>query len=457
MQESFNEIDNLFKGNIESFEMTPSEKVWDSLDNTLEKRANSKYKVIVFRLRAALVTLLLLFGTFVVYHFSVTNIESKEVTTDKPEILSSGNTDQMVSITAIENKSKSNNEKSFNQKEKRNSSIMNTSSFNTLLNKHSEATLKKTKISFPNYNENTATINPKGSSFTNLIESKEREFIDSKVIPDSMLENSNLNQPIASSIQKGDLPDSIISPESTDITPKGKLIKRFSFIAYFSPDLTKKYLVDDNTDNQSQSEYDGQESSDFSFNTGFLFGYDVTPKWSIKSGITYAYLMQSIKPKTVYVKTGNNGQQYYQFNTSYGSAQIPSDASTTQLSDSLRIKTSSTQLLQLVSVPLIAKYQIQRNKFSFYGQFGIAVNVLVGEKLLVETPNRTESITNIEGLREFNFGGIVGLGVSYNPIKKLSIMVEPTFRGSLTPINQNTSVKSYPYSLGLAIGLGWHL
>ena len=85
------------------------------------------------------------------------------------------------------------------------------------------------------------------------------------------------------------------------------------------------------------------------------------------------------------------------------------------------------------------------------------MNFLVGEKLLVETPNGIESINNIDGLRKYNFGGIVGLGVSYNPTKKLSIMLEPTFRGSLTPINRNTPVKSYPYSVGLSLGLGWHL
>jgi hypothetical protein len=174
-------------------------------------------------------------------------------------------------------------------------------------------------------------------------------------------------------------------------------------------------------------------------------------------GGTYNFLAQTINPKTIYAKNGTGGLAHYQFNTSYGSAEIPNDLGIVPVvGDSLIINSKSTQVLHIIGMPIMAKYQITRNKFSYYAQLGGSVNFVMGGKLIVETQTKTETIRKLEGLNKYFYGGIVGLGVSYNPVKKLSILFEPTVNGAITPINKSASVATRPVSLSLALGISWH-
>ena len=44
MENNYNDIDKLFTDSIEPYEMEPSNKVWDSLDNKLDNKTANKYK-----------------------------------------------------------------------------------------------------------------------------------------------------------------------------------------------------------------------------------------------------------------------------------------------------------------------------------------------------------------------------------------------------------------------------
>jgi len=251
---------------------------------------------------------------------------------------------------------------------------------------------------------------------------------------------------------------SVLSKVELDSIQKSQLKKRISLVAYFSPDLTMKYLKDnDNTDNQNEGDYNNNEVPDFSYNTGLLLGFDVSRNWSVKFGGSYAYLSQTIKPKTVYAKTGADGLAHYQFNTTYGTSELPRDQTPVPtVGDSININTNSIQSLQVIGIPLIAKYQINRKKFSYYAQGGVSLNFLIGEKLIIETQNKTETIKNIEGLNEYYFGGIIGLGIAYKPTNRFSFLFEPTIKGAITPINKNTPVTTRPISFGATLGLALH-
>ncbi len=488
MEENYDDITKSFTEKIESYEMPVSDRVWESLDNKLDKEAANKYKAMVFRLRLMVASLIFLIGSFGLYFFLTTNSKYNEQETSKkgafvPVVSDSRSNSVLLASNNLNDILKAEKIKST-KNDLNNSGNTKSTSIKATVKENIIQPTENKKVNSARHNkvtaitkliENSLTESNKSSvqiskKTTDHLLPAKGTIVSNSIPRDSTLQVEPINSVTSISDIKDDTLQSAISKTANsdsalacviipDLKPKNKFINRISFIGYFSPDFTNKYLVDPNkNDNQTQSEYEGKETSDFSFNTGILIGCDLTQKWTIRAGVAYTYLMQSIKPKTVYSREGIDGQQHYQFNTSYGTAQIPNDASPSpQLGDSLRINSTSTQLLQMISVPLIAKYQIQKNKFAYYAQFGLSMNFLVGEKLLVETPNKLETITNIEGLKEFNFGGIVGCGVSYSPIKKFSIMLEPTFRGFLSPINKNSSIKTYPYSFGISLGLGWHL
>ena len=71
--------------------MVHSEKVWESLENRLDKKSNDRNKIIIFRLRVTIVSLLLLFGSVGLHYFLNSNSTQneaylyKKITLDKTQ------------------------------------------------------------------------------------------------------------------------------------------------------------------------------------------------------------------------------------------------------------------------------------------------------------------------------------------------------------------------------------
>ncbi len=239
---------------------------------------------------------------------------------------------------------------------------------------------------------------------------------------------------------------------------------RFAIAAFFSPDFDCHLLIDNDNkvpnhhkDRSRAKDLDERELPDFSFTSGVLLKYDLTNKWSIQSGCTYSSSVRKIKPSTIYAEQGSDSQAHYLLKSSLGIAELPnSGTGIPQIGDSVNLKTNSKQILQFINIPLIARFQYVKNKFSFYTFAGVSANILIKEQseVSIETlSSETIIISNITGLKKVTCGFLAGIGAQYNFYKGISVFTEPVFRGSITSINQNTSVNSYPYSIGFNTGL----
>lgn len=487
--ENNNDIDDLFKDLIESYEMNHSEKVWDSLDKQLDKKANDRNRVIIFRLKIALSMVAFLFSSFGIYYYFNDSKDKKAVLISEKQgdntenILQQNTTIAKVNAKIVSSTHEIQKfENKLTLKERAENTTSSNSPLITSLSKVSKIK-SKTIVNYTStansiaIDTTTKSISSVNSNQPLLLGSKKiitkmsmdtinhfalndmksvELLIDSSIVSENNKDTSTYNRDtITDIVTNSSLPIIFPSHEKLDSILKQQLKNRFSVITYFSPDFRKSYIEEDDNENKINSQQ--EEAPDFSFNTGLLLGYDFTKNWSVKVGGTYNFLAQTINPKTIYAKNGTGGLAHYQFNTNYGSAEIPNDLGVAPVvGDSLIINSKSTQVLHFIGIPLMAKYQITRNKFSYYVQVGGSINFRKGGKLIVETPTKTQTIRKIDGLNEYYFGGMVGLGVSYNPIKKLSILFEPTVNGAITPINKNASVATRPVSLGLALGISWH-
>lgn len=491
--ENNNDIDDLFKDLIEPHEMNHSEKVWASLDKQLDKKANDRNRVIIFRLKMALGIVLFLFSSFgLFYYFNYSKDKNAFLISEKQKNNAENKNLQntiiekiYTPITNTEYVSSTGKKQKFKNELALKESAVNTTSANSTYSTSLNKVLKIKSKTIINYasNANTIALNtiaksnsstnsnqPLLSDIQNTVAEISVDTINSIVLNnikpiDTVFDSSIVhiaNKDSVRDIPNSTLPILLTSKEKIDSIQKQQLKNRFSIITYFSPDFTMKYLKEDTETNhdknhENKKDYEQEEAPDFSFNTGLLVGYDLTKNWSVKFGGTYNFLAQTINPKIAYAKTGTSGLVHYQFNTSYGTSEIPNDLGSAPIvGDSIIINSKSTQVLHVIGVPVIAKYQITRNKFSYYAQLGASFNFIAGQKLIVETPTKTETIKKVEGLNQYYYGGIIGLGVSYNPIKKLSILFEPTMKGAITPINKNTPISTRPISLGLALGISWH-
>ncbi len=478
--ENNKDIDDFFKDIVDPNEMEHSDYVWASLENHLDKKTRERDKAVIFQLRLAIILLLFLFGSLTSYFVLNQGISSEKSLAVRSEDKSQNNK-SLPQIKESDSKLKQNAIKSsLHQVESTVPVTSENSTEGNPLNLKSNS--EKDNFTFKNKQNKTKGSRkfPKESNGIVRANDVQKSILSSKGILEDIgsKESNTKNDVNAKVITSGVVAvDSIFSgidttktdrsvvqstpsfsKEILDSIQKHRLKNRFSVMAYFSPDITKKYLKDNNnTDNQSEGDYNNSEVPDFSYNTGLLVGYDVSKNWTIKFGGSYAYLAQTIKPKVVYAKTGSDGLVHYQFNTSYGTTELPRDQTPVPaIGDSTNIKTNSTQSLQMITIPLIAKYKVSWKKFNFYTQAGISLNFLISEKLIIEDQNNIRTIKSIEGLNEYYYGGILGVGIAFNPTKKFSILFEPTIKGAITPINKNSPVTTRPISYGLAIGLGWH-
>jgi hypothetical protein len=303
--ENNNDIDDLFKDLIESYEMNHSEKVWDSLDKQLDKKANDRNRVIIFRLKIALSMVAFLFSSFgILYYFndskdkkafliSEKQVENSENILEQNTTIAKANTKIVSStheIQKLENK--------LALKERAVNTTSSNSPLITSLNKVSKIKSKTTVNYASNANTITLSTITKSVSSTN---SNQPSLSDSQKIVakisidtinhivlnsikpvepliDSSIVYENNRDTITDIITNPTLPILFTSNEKLDSMLKQQFKNRFSVITYFSPDFRKSYIEED--DNESKKDYKQEEAPDFSFNTGLLIGYDVTKSWS---------------------------------------------------------------------------------------------------------------------------------------------------------------------------------
>jgi hypothetical protein len=239
---------------------------------------------------------------------------------------------------------------------------------------------------------------------------------------------------------------------------------RFTVLGFYSPEISNRLLTKDHDSDDSKAgsddDYKEREVAGYSYSSGLKLNYALNGRWSVTAGLGYFSLSQNISPHTVFAETGSNGLQHFVLNTSAGSAELPNQpGKVTQSADSLMIN-STTQVLKFINFPLTLQYGKAIKRFTLYAYAGASLNYLFGQKMVVELPTSSGldkySITNVNGVNKFNLGVVAGFGAGYSLSSRWSLHAEPGLKASITPINSNSLVKSYPYSFGLSCGLGYH-
>lgn len=239
----------------------------------------------------------------------------------------------------------------------------------------------------------------------------------------------------------------------------GKL-SRWSIDAFYSPNYySKNHLISNsNVYGDDASEYGSREKALFTYAAGLGVRYDLTSRWSVSIGGTYSTIAYSITLPTVYANYGSDQQLHYIYPTSCGNIEMPNSSNTMlHYGDSINMSAACEQVVKIISVPVTVRFQIARNRFTYYVNGGFSANFMVQEKANMSIGNTQYTIVNnIDGLKKMNYGYLFGAGVQYNFYNGTGIFIEPALRGSITSLTQNTAFYCYPASMGLNMGLSFH-
>ncbi len=457
--EENNNLEKRAKSAFDKFQMNPPLRSWDRLSSELDRHQEVVIKHKTDRTRIIMIAAMIFLTSMLSWKFL--NTPAHIVSTDKV-IESSANTYKSESGKPIDVKSKTKNHTQ---------QVLNTlpgiETFASVTdNQKLNHSPDNYKVQHPDVtspdehtdlsNSNTSLFNSSGS--TGMTNDLNPPII---VADKDHLAISGMSGITAYITESVDVPLTLNHQVSDyQLQPQPDVSSPFSIAAYFSPNYTWQTLKD-NTDNNIDdvSMYNDREKAMFSFTAGINVLYSINKSWTIITGVSYTRIARSMLIPVIYANMNSANQMYFEYSTSNGVIEVPLDDSHNSLhpGDSILTESKAHQYLKTVNIPLLIRYSIKKSKSVFYAEGGITTNFLLQTKAKMRIDDYEPTvINNNNGLRKTSFGYLAGIGAEHQFKHNVNFFFGPVLRGSFTSITKNSAVNTYPYSIGINIGMIKH-
>lgn len=457
--EENNNLEKIAKSAFDKFQMNPPLKAWDRLSSELDRHQEVVTKHKSDRTRLIMIAAMIFLASML--SWKLLNTPAHIVTTEKV-IESSANTHKSEAEKPLELKSKSKNQDQHVT--------------NTLPGTETSASIaahQQLNQAPGNNKGDVLAVSPTGTT-SNMLNTHTSDFnsINSSGLPDEsysstlLIDSENILIPGIDS-KSAYLTGTESVPLVLTHPNTGSLVKpllpspsSFSIAAYFSPNYTWQTLKD-NTDNNIDdvSMYNDREKALFSFTAGINVLYSLNNNWSIVTGVSYTRNARSMSVPAIYAQMNSSNQMYFEYSTSNGVIEVPLDDSHNSMhpGDSIMTESKAYQYLKSVSIPVLIRYSIKKSKSTFYAEGGISTSFLVQSKAKMRIDDYEPTVINKNnGLKTTSFGYIAGIGAEHHFNPNLNFFIGPVFRGSFTSITKNSAVNTYPYSIGINVGMIKH-
>ena len=240
-------------------------------------------------------------------------------------------------------------------------------------------------------------------------------------------------------------------------SPPTHKIQRWSLLASASLDHADYRIDDDGPHMDSKAKIEGRETHNASFSASLTTRYTISRCWSLQSGLRYSNTLIGIDPHEIYAEQNSAGQPSYKYVTSSGYAYISPGFGTG--ADSVQT-TSARHHLVFVSVPFLVNYRITHDRWRFVPSLGLQMNWLAKASVKTEVQQGTQteavSIHQLEGRKSFYISYVAEAGIEYTLARPWAISLTPSFQYGITSITRNNAVNTFPYSVGMALGVNYH-
>lgn len=238
---------------------------------------------------------------------------------------------------------------------------------------------------------------------------------------------------------------------------KAPFKKNWSLTGSASIDMAEYRIDNDLPQGDVKSMIEGRESHNASFSFSVLANYQFCKKWALQTGFRYSNILIGIDPHEIYAVYPAAGNPSYKYVTSSGYAFIQPGFQTA--GDSLQT-TSARHHLVFVSLPVMLKYIVGKARWTLMPSFGIQLNYLARAAVKTEIQNGSQmqavSIHRLTGEKTFYLSYVAEAGLAYRVNPRWSVNAVPSFQYGVTSITRDNVVNTFPYSLGLDLGLTYH-
>jgi hypothetical protein len=446
MNEDRHNIDDLFRSALQHYEETPSPAVKENLNIQLAKQDAVAYKRKYATWKRIAILFMMLLTGIIVY---VSGILKPAFNHSKENsIIKKSGTTEM----SLRQKTKNTPRRSFPEIAGQRPLFVNRKVNNTIKNNHTGIIVTSSK-----HDKNVSDSLNKKESLPN---EKTTLAASNKIISADIIDFQLMNN--IRQIPDLDISDATIkkSVAKKQKRNKASIFKPYWTITGAASYEQVNYKLDSDLPNAINSIMHREEHEP-SFSGGILTARQLKKHLGLQTGLIYSYTTIGISPQKIYAFQEPAGSVAFKYITSSGYAYIkPGSGAPPSVGDSLNTA-EAEHTLQSLSVPLIFKYSIENNKFSFRPGAGIEANLLTSAKVEVEieeTPNsEIVFINKLNGAKSFYWSLTADAELQYKANKKMTLTLRPAFRYALSPITEDNVVETFPYSFGLGIGVTYKL
>ncbi len=211
---------------------------------------------------------------------------------------------------------------------------------------------------------------------------------------------------------------------------------------------------------------------------GLKLGYQINPNWSIE--IEGRYSNATIENENSFElnyskqKERKDGQRYEgnydsSIPTAYGDFDteiVLFREASTDIPDqtAVNINLASKQTLQLLSIPVLAKYSFGRGPIRLTARAGVAANFILDDQVELSVASidqmglsaRGSKFNPIKkGLGKNNFDYLLGFGLDFQANKNWRVSLEPTFSRAFSPIYEKGRFTAIPKKASVALAVNY--
>ncbi|MBO0330974.1 outer membrane beta-barrel protein [[Muricauda] lutisoli] len=476
-------LEQLFKERFKDFQEVPDEKVWSSIEASLDNKKQKKRAIPIWwglgGIAAALVLLLLVFNPF------TEQPVSEQMITDTDNV-----TVPQESSTSVEAESEDSNPAAITTG-KQEGELANTSNGKSLESKNNQATVNKTdEDKALSVAENSSSISNK-NGLRGENQTKNNRLTDA--VPLSAEQNSSRNN-TAIAMNTGE-------PQEKNSSERSEKGNKVSPEADEKEQAVKKSIYDAMEEQREEEEAVAESKSgkwsigpsvapvyfdasgdgspvgpDFSSNSksgklnlsyGLTVAYEVGKKLKIRSGVhrvNYGYSTNDVLFSSTLraASTDKIANIDYSPNSESIVVQSKDNAKNTPAVNSKEIALNNApsldgkmvQQLGYIEVPLELNYVLMDKKFGVDLIGGVSSLFLVDNAVLLESNDLVTEMGEANNINPLNFSANVGMGLNYKFSPKIRFNVEPVFKYQLNTFS-NVSGDFRPYSIGVYSGFSF--
>ncbi len=212
--------------------------------------------------------------------------------------------------------------------------------------------------------------------------------------------------------------------------------------------------------------FNEMESGIMSVGGGISLDYQLGERLTIASGLYLSRIGQ--QNESVLAYNDPDGHGMYKLATSTGSVSVnpvqfsPVLAELTasakdEIPGDYVANSSFVQNLDYLEVPLVLKYKLLDKRFEINLMGGVSPGILVNNRSYFEFEGHKMQTGTTENIQPMIYNSVLGIGMEYAISKKVSVNLAPSFKYSLTPVNNSNNLGYHPYSLSWFTGVSYKL